>query len=368
MVQSVRLVRGSKTHTLQWRTDEETILDLHNPIVLETYQGPTTSSLNGDKEKLEYNHIASTVSETKATASIVQNGVTGSIIDIWTVASPISFTVTRSVNIEAAPAGAGIRLGLELQPSFPEGVSFNDFQYYAPNACYNLNDLNEDGVCDYLDTQTLSYREDRLNALSVLAYHPQRQLAISLSRADVPKYDSWPDRSKGQLSFLQDTDIGSLGFQPNGRALHDSVLTATYPFHERDRCNALLVQERTPWGAFRPISSGDSFSISYTVRIYPASSAHDALWTLLRQQYQVLKPRAVPLEQSLDDIARSRLDALSKYFMEDSAGGAGFVTNCHPQDGKQLGNVIQYGKYYSKSRSVDLPSVLTKSYGQASLG
>lgn len=348
MDRSIRLVHDGSTNTLRWETEQENILSLVNPVVLETFQdSPTASSLAGNRTILNYSTVDTNQSETTATGTFSNaDGVSGSVTDTWTATSSTIFTVSRFVKVTSAPTDAGIRVGLELRPSFPEGNAFNDFEYYAPNACYNLNDLNEDGVDDYLNTQTLSYREDRLNALSVLAYHPKRELAFTLSRANRPEYDSWPARSKGQLSFLQDTDIGSLGFQPNGKgALHDTLLTASYPFVERDRCNALLVQERTPWGAFRPVKTGDSFSVSYSVRIYHASSAHDALWSLIRQQFGVLKPKPVDLEHSIEEISRLRLEALVPYYMEDSTGAAGFVTNCHPQDGKQLGNVVQYGKY-----------------------
>lgn len=266
-------------------------------------------------------------------------------MDRWTAASDAMFTLCRSVRIEEAPLNTGLRFGLHLQPAFPEGLDFNDLQYYAPNACYNLNDLNEDGVCDYLDSQSLSYRDDRLNSLSVLAFHPQRELALALSRTDIPKYDDdAPLRRPGQQAFLQNTDIGALGFQPSENALNNSMLTAYYPFVERARSNALLVQDRLPWGALRPVHPGDTFSVSYAVRLYRSDSPHDALWTLLKDQMAVLSPKPVRLDRTPEETSRLRLETLSQYYMEDSAGGAGFVTNCHPQDGQQLGNIVQYGK------------------------
>jgi hypothetical protein len=344
-------------HTLRWskasEAGNESVLRIFQPVVLESVLVPNPTSPDGERAALWYDSIKQTASGYEAQCEFDANGVRGTITDVWTTgassSTSASFTVSRSVKIDSVPERAtpGLRVGLLLQPAFPEGVGFNDLEYYAPNACYNLNDLNEDGVCDYLDAQALSYRDDRLNALSVLAYHPRRHLAFALSRADVPKYDDQPVREKGQLSFLQDTDIGALGFQPaspQGQQVNDALLTAFYPFVERDRCNALLVQERPPWGAFRPVEPGQAFTVSYTVRIYSSPSAHAALWTLIKDQIRVLQPKPVVLDKSPDEISRLRLDALAKYFKEDAAGGAGFVTNCHPQDGVQLGNIVQYGK------------------------
>ena len=102
-----------------------------------------------------------------------------------------------------------MRLILELVPTLPKRA-YGDFRYFAPPALYDLNDLNEDGVEDYLDARSLHYREDRLNLLSILAYNPDAGLGFSLSRADLPEFDPIPERSPGQKAFLQRTDIGSL--------------------------------------------------------------------------------------------------------------------------------------------------------------
>lgn len=344
----------SGQETLGCVDPSESIFILSSPLVLETSVGEIPASIGGERTAIGYEKIGIEGNTITAIASTTdKNNLAMTVTDTWSTEGPSRFTVTRSVAVDSAPSYAGLRVGIDVQPCFAEGVRFNDLEYYAPNACYNLNDLNEDGVCDYLDSQTLSYREDRLNSLSVLAYHPKRQLGISLSRADAPQYDCQPQREKGQLAFLQDTDIGALGFRPNSGSPQDAVLTANYPYVERDRCNALLVQERVPWGAFRPVKSGDTFTVSYTIGLYHAQSAHDALWELSRDQFMALKPQPVVLDQSLDEIAQARLGALSKYFMKDSSGGAGFVTNCHPQDGKQLSNVVQYGS--SSLRTPNLP-------------
>jgi hypothetical protein len=334
---------GPNKHSLCWNAGDESVLRLQSPVIIEWGGTEEPFSAGGRKETLSYQEVQTSSTGTTATVAFNSEGVAGNLQDTWTKLDVGSFLVSRSVQISSASSHIGMRVGLALQPSFPEGLDYNDLEYYAPNACYNLNDLNEDGLEDYLETKRLSYREDRLNALSVLAYHPKRKIAISLSRADIPKFDQEPSRKVGQQGFLQDTDIGSLGFEPYDNGIHNSLLTASYPYVERDACNALLVQQRTPWGAFRSVSAGDSFNVSYIVRIFDAKSGHDALWELLRRQYATLKPKPVQLDQPLEKISASRLTALSHYFMEDSSGGAGFVTNCHPQDGKQLANVVQYG-------------------------
>lgn len=330
---------------LWWSKHGEPMLETAAPVVIETIAMDKPDCPDGDQRVFFYKDIQKVAGGDIVATSwfSAPNGITGTITDRWTMESNTASTLRRSVSIQSSPPAAGLRVGLHLQPAFPEGLAFKDLEYYAPNACYNLNDLNEDGLCDYLDSQSLSYREDRLNALSVLAFHRARGFALALSRLDVPKYDDEPVRSCGQRCILQDTDVGSLGFHPVPGAPNGAALAAYYPFVERPRCNALLVQNRTSWGAFRPVSSGDSYSIAYAVRMYHSSSPHDALWSLIKRQMAVLRPKPVSLGRHPSEVSRLRLEALSKYFMEDSAGGAGFVTNCHPQDGRQLANIIQYG-------------------------
>lgn len=338
--------RGVNKQTVQWTRNGKPTLETAAPVVIESMAAGEADCPNGHRTTLFYQEIEQRGDGLTATCRFNIDGAEGVVTDRWSATLDSMFAVRRSVAIESAPPNTGLRFGLHLQPAFPEGLDFNDLQYYAPNACYNLNDLNEDGVCDYLDTQCLSYRDDRLNSLSVLAFHPKRKLALSLSRIDVPKYDSEPLRRTGQRSFLQDTDIGALGFQPteDSDALNSSLLTAYYPFVERARSNALLAGDRPPWGAFRPVHAADSFSVSYAVRLYACDSPHEALWTLMKGQMAVLLPKPVALHRSPEEISRLRLETLSLYYMEDSSGGAGFVTNCHPQDGRQLGNIVQYGE------------------------
>jgi len=56
----------------------------------------------------------------------------------------------------------------------------------------------------------------------------------------------------------------------------------------------------------------------------------------------------VPLAADAETIVRYRLEALERYYVEkseeqDKNCPAGYVLNCHPQQGIQLENIIQYG-------------------------
>jgi hypothetical protein len=284
--------------------------------------------------------------DTVGTASLSHAGWTIRLEDRWRHDAD-ALRVDRSVRVLAAgPAQCGIRV--ELQGTVRSEDSFNDSKQYAPPALFNMNDIDGDGIEDYVDDRELIYRDDRLTALTVLTYQPTASAAVSLTRLDAPRWDDVPERSPRDVRFLQATDIGSLGLAPS--ADERTTLIAAHPFVERGRSHALTAQGREPWGAYFPLSSPDGetplFAVSYAFRTVAAHSDIDALWGLWRTRVAELDPVAVELEHTLEDITRLRVDALLPYYAEGEVAGeraAGFVTNCHPQDGIQLGNVIQYG-------------------------
>src|SRR5204863_3937720 len=129
------------------------------------------------------------------------------LADAWTRVSDDTWQVDRRLETVSVASACGVRLILECLPLMP-ARAYGDFRYFAPPALYDLNDLNEDGVEDYLDTRSLHFREDRLNLRTLLAYSGTAKLGFAISRADPPEFDPVPDRRPGERAFLQRTDIG----------------------------------------------------------------------------------------------------------------------------------------------------------------
>ena len=299
-------------------------------------------TVGGVRHSMGYAEIADARDFTIGSADIETPCARFRLIDTWSRVADDAWRVDRRLEVLSVREACGVRLVLELVPVLGRSA-YADFRYFAPPALYDLNDLNEDGVEDYLGTRSLHYREDRLNLLTILAYSELARLGFGLSRADLPEFDSVPDRAPGQNAFFQRTDIGSLGFQPISDG--GMALTAAYPFAERTRSNALLVKERAPFAAFWPARVAETLGASWLIRIYRADDVHAALWSAWRGRFEQLRPRPVVLTESFDEIARHRLEAAQHFFIEENSPpfAAGYVTNCHPQDGKQISNVIQFG-------------------------
>lgn len=299
--------------------------------------------VGGAVERIErgYDSIEPSDGQWEASCEFGFGGATYRLRDLWSVREE-SMRLRR--RIETVQSG-GSPVRFHLEAELEDGV-YDDLQLFAPPALYNLNDINGDGVEDFLDTRDLLYRDDRLTGLAVVAFSPATGAGYTLARDSVPRFDDIPDRATGQQNLVQRTDIGSLGFTPGPGG--QARLVAAYPFVERSRSHALTSEGREAWGAFWPSDGSLDAEIAYSIRLSAAPTATDCLWGAWEEQMRMLSPQPVELTATLQEITDLRVEALLPYYGEGAPTPsgmvpAGFVTNCHPQDGRQLENVIQYG-------------------------
>ena len=263
----------------------------------------------------------------------------------------------RTVEVLEQGTAEGIRLFWEME-LFPEGAEegykppeFSGLKYFAPPALYDKNDLDEDGFEDYFHTQKLLYRDDRFNYPMFMAYQEESGLAVRMERDVLPAYDSFPVRGTDEngvkdSSFLQKTDIGSLGVK--GKPGKGVKMCACYPFYEGDATIGLYIMKTVPFGAYWPLRKGETFHVSWKITADVYRDFHEACWDSVKRVIRDKKPVPAPLLAAPEKIVRYRLEALDRYYVEKNAEEdancpAGYVLNCHPQDGEQLENIIQYG-------------------------
>ena len=278
---------------LTWKRGESEVLALSAAVEVELAEA-NNLTVDGQRHSAPYSQTRELGGALIGEAEIDLPWLSARLTDSWRPFADDGWRVDRRLEILSVRQACGVRLILELVPTLPKRA-YGDFRYFAPPALYDLNDLNEDGVEDYLDARSLHYREDRLNLLSILAYNPDAGLGFSLSRADLPEFDPTPERSPGQKAFLQRTDIGSLGFEPKNGEI---ALIAAYPFAERTRSNALMVRERSPFAAFWPAAEGDVLTGSWNIRVEAAADVHAALWSMWRRKFEELQPSPVALGAS----------------------------------------------------------------------
>jgi hypothetical protein len=321
------------------------LLEVEAPVWIERWRaGDPESAIEVDPGR--YDRVDRHGDRVQAEATAFAGRDSIRLLDTWTQVWRDTWRLDRIIQASDPEAGTGIRTRLELEAP-ADGARFADARFFAPPATYDRNDLDEDGVDDYLGTQSLSWREDRLNALSVLAFDPESRLAVSIVRAVPPAFDDRPVRPNRERMFLQRTDVGSLGWAP-GRP-HDRLrLRACYPFDEGERSHALLLLERPGWGAFWPVADAPTLAVSWLVRVERGDSFIDVAWSHFARRLRELSPDPVALRAPADELLRLRIEALDRYYLEsdpaaEPRGPAGYVLNCHPQDGVQLADIIQYG-------------------------
>lgn len=252
----------------------------------------------------------------------------------------------RKLTILEQGSAAGVRLMLSGDLFPQDQPTFRDLRYFSPPAIFDKNDLDLDGVEDYFHTTKLLYRDDRMNYPRMMAYSEQQKKAVFLGRHTLPVFDSYPEREEKANVFLQKTDIGSIGIW--GEEEKNVRFRACYPFYETT-CIALYIIHPIPIGAFWPMEQGEVLEVSYELLVSDASAGFNAAcWEGIRNVIRETKPKPVELLTSIETINKYRLEALDRYYVEKTAEEdpncpAGYVLNCHPQQGDQLENIIQYG-------------------------
>lgn len=273
------------------------------------------------------------------------SGIRMRVSDQWSQASDCAVKLERKVAIEQGSENYGVRSGINFEILPELKPTFSGMQYFAPPAIYDKNDLDEDGIDDYFLVQNRILRDDRLNSLAFMAYHPEKKLSLTIVRADVPEFDEYPSRPNKETVFLQKTDVGSMGIWNGEKGLE---IRTKYPFFEGETSLALCTKEKTPWEAYWPALTGESFEMSYEFRVSEELSFIDAMWRVYTDRLNELNFPRVELPAPAEVLAKYRTYAVDGYYLEksreeDANEPAGYVLNCHPQDGKQLCDIIQYG-------------------------
>lgn len=323
---------------------------METPAIIEIWHGSQRESPK--RLESEYSSVRRSGSVTEAEALIESEGVGRIRIKDIYINEEDALLLERTVKVIKAGSGKGFRLCTEITLFPDEDNRFEDFRYFAPPAVFDKNDLDEDGYEDYFHTKKTIYRDDRFNYPMFLCYSEKRGSSVQIERAVLPQYDSIPVRKfseetqQKEAVFLQKTDIGSMG--ADGSDGNHVKLKAYYPFAEGDATIGLYIIKTVPFGAFWPLNDGEEFRVSYRLSERQDKDFHEACWHSIQYVIRTKRPQPAPLSAPAEEIVRYRLEALDKYYIEKSSREdknepAGYVLNCHPQNGRQLENIIQYG-------------------------
>ena len=273
------------------------------------------------------------------------DGTIVNVTDLLTVADGTSVRLHRRVSVIEVGSGAGLQVRLEAIARTP-GTAEPDWQYYLPCTLYNRNDGDEDGVEDYLGSYAQDLRDDKNGALVALARSPKTNTAFSIARTTVPQFDTVIGAEDLQArSFVQSTDIGSLGLAPDADGT--VILRASYPFAEERSFS--LDTSGTGWEAYAPLAPELTMDLSYELRI-DADSADltEAIWTVFERQRQQLGTHRPSTDVTLDESVEYRqlltqLNYRKWSKEENSKEPAGYLVHFSPRSGEVQGSLIEFG-------------------------
>ena len=134
---------------LIWHVGGRAVLALPSAAMVEVAD-PAGMTVAGARHALPYASVTREGDRLVATAEITTPEARFAFTDVWRRVSDDTWRVDRVLRTLAADPSVGVRLVLDLVPVIPRRA-YGDLRYFAPPAVYDLNDLNDDGIEEYLE-------------------------------------------------------------------------------------------------------------------------------------------------------------------------------------------------------------------------
>ena len=268
--------------------------------------------------------------------------------DRWTRTQNGSLRVARRLRASEGTAMVAVRVELWLELMSLGRGDFASLRYFAPGLVYDKNDLDGDGVEDYLHATSLVAREDRIANRAFMAYEEASGYSLTLRRVDCPVLDEGVGTLGTDGVVMSVTDVGALGIEEDGPTSSTSLrFVGCYPFVDRPHSFAVRLDGTPGWRALRPITGGQEWRWEYELSGRVSVRFTDAMWAMVGEVAAALRPVPVAPRTTAEEVCRRRLEGATRYYVEGRRKSgepyAGTVLNCHPQDGSQLANIVQLG-------------------------
>lgn len=222
-------------------------------------------------------------------------------------------------------AEPGLPLRYDLRVNFTESPGI---KYYLPGAITHPKQHKREG--DYL------FAEDRLAYPALGALSEASGQAMMVARENFALYDAPPQRTHGDVEFVRNTDLVSIGFSRSeaGKDLASGEVLLSWPPAERDLSNQLN-QDGSAWASYHSRPQAVGHTARFVFEGQKAGTYADVVERVNRWVVDIADPQPTPPPVSLERSIDLRLDSASKTYVENSTGFAGFVLNFDPKNGYQ---------------------------------
>ncbi|MBV9392623.1 MAG: hypothetical protein JOY96_12105, partial [Verrucomicrobia bacterium] len=211
----------------------------------------------------------------------------------------------------------GFQMHVWLQVNSPSG----DWRFFAPGMLYTPGQFTSEKL--------ITFSDHRLAFPMIMAYQATAGHAISVNRTTTARFDNRPVRPNKEQRYLQDTDIGAVGFEKQHAS---TILHLFWPYFEGEK-SALLNSQGSSASAFYPVREGADVSVKYQILIIKVDNFADAVFKAFNNALVLAEPRPARLPFSLKNSIDYRLDSLQKTYNEWPDGTAGFAVNFDPEHG-----------------------------------
>lgn len=290
-----------------------------NGAVVAVSPFPVHLVLGSDEYEVAYEEVVPVDGGFVGSCSMPLADLVVRVADTWASSGDDEVSVVRRLRAQGLGRGpaAAVQLRLHLDLGLAEEARF-----FAPGIAYVPD--------QWVGGGTYAYSDHRLAYPVTAAYLPGRHAAISLERASVARYDNVPVRGRGQSVFVQETDIGSVGFSLNdGRA----GLCASWPYAEID-ASSMLDGAGTSASALHPVpAEGLDVTVEYRLRLSPSDDYADAVRHVFGACVSRTQPAPTALPVSFEESIDLRLDSAGRTYTEFDDGFAGFALNFDPELG-----------------------------------
>jgi hypothetical protein len=300
MTVSIEVADGSE---IRLRSSGEVVATIPRPI--------EARSLGSVAVRGSYDSVSEANGAIVGTSEWAVGGAQITVTDQWITDGEQRVILQRSVRSSGiSPSGLQLALAVHL----PEAA---DRRYFAPGMVYSPEQWATGGTYSYCDSRLAYPVVAAIGASGV----------ISLMRLNTALVDSAPVREPGSRTFLQRTQIGSVGFNANANAL-----IASWPYFEGDR-SALLDAARHSASAFFPLDRPLDETLSYAIDVSQAEDHAEAIRSIFEQAVENADPSPARVDVELPESVDLRLDSAAKTFRRSAHGFAGFVLNFDPERG-----------------------------------
>lgn len=269
------------------------------------------------------------------------NGRTFRIVDLWEVDS-----TTNKIRLERElyiGRNANKSDGIQIKTYIP--LMPGRWEFFIPAACYREYPLEKTG-------EEVNIMEERLPYPLILAYCPERKISQTLFRINTAEVSYQPQRFCGDMAYLHDTDLGSIGYYHKGT---ESKLIISLPYEEGPLSRALNSQ-LNPIIAFLPMNRERNMRVIYELKGFYDLDFNQACLEAYRYAYELNKPEPVKLPFSLKESVIYRAEALER-LVQQRNGYWFFHLNFNPREGKEKAPT-GFGRDFNTIQSNIFPRVV----------